>query len=157
MADLNDLVKDLEKIIREYDKGEQKLLEDIGQVMQASVKARMQAGRGVDEHGGKETNYKKLADSTIKSRQSKQKTGKLSSLTNPNKSNQIDTGAMHSGINYTVGDRSVSIETDEPNRKIAGYQEDTGRPTFYVSSKEETKIRKMVDNFIKKLLNKTLK
>lgn len=108
-----------------------KNMHNIAQAAANDIKLRTRLGSGVSEAGGKKEPLAKLAPSTIASRKSKKRTGKLSSLTTPGKSNLTDTGQMldsltGKGVSDGIGRISLAgtRRDGQTNTKVGEYAED---------------------------------
>lgn len=131
-----------------------KALQEIGDKLVDVVKNRIIDGYGVEENGGKKKKFKKLKKSTIKARERK----KLSSKTKPATSNQVETGTFVEGIYAEAGDDgSITLQPPSDREDMAAAQELNGRPSLYLTDKEEEMFEDMVDEIIDDVLAKILK
>lgn len=129
------------------------------------VKEDLKAKRELKKLSPKYVDYRKSLKSgkTPTGRKSKSKLlGKLSTLTNPSKSNLTLTGQMTGAFKGQSKKNTVGAFISKPrkspckgapnNQEIAGYNEDMGRTFFYITNKEY----KRLTNEIRKDLQKYL-
>lgn len=149
---INDFVDDFKKQVR-------KEMKPLSSKLLQGIKDRTVAGVGVDDNLDK--NFKPLKKTTIASRKSKQKNGKLSSLTSPETSNQIDTGRMVMGTKAKVQDKdnelSIIIYPPVERMDVAEYQEKMGRTYLDIGPDMEDFIEEQISNIADKAINKATK
>lgn len=154
MSDLKDLSKYFKEIDKELNNSKNKILTQVVKTFPEKIKKRMQSGKGnVEKNFDDATGYKPLKKETIENRKRAKAKGKLSGLTQPEKSNQIYSGDMYNSISGRITSQA-SAEVGIFDNKIAEYakaQEDKGRSTLYLSAEEEKVLDKIINEALKKI------
>lgn len=134
---ITNLRKRLKNIPNMINKRLKKTWEGLSEPLVHSIKQRMEDGKGqTSQTGGKSRMYKKLKPSTIKGRRKLEEEGKLSDRTLPGLSNQLQSGKLIDSIEAKVTNKTLTISPTGDRAEIAEYQEDKGRPTFYLNNEE---------------------
>lgn len=149
--DLKDLAKGFKNIQNELNKASDKILKKIQPKILSSVKKRWLDGNGVSETGGSSDKLKALKPSTIKSRTYKKNKGKLSALTDPTKSNLIDSGKTFKQLGSKIDKENLEIGVLGDRQDVLSHTEKE-RPLMYLSDKEMEIIDSIVDDEIDNIL-----
>lgn len=158
--DLDRLDQFLNDFIKEFETSVRKEMKPLGNKLLKEIQERTIEGNGVTD-SGKIKPFKRLKKSTIASRHSKQKNGKLSSLTTPEKSNQIETGHMIMDAKVKIKNKSkglgVEIAPPKDREDIQTYQEDMGRTAFNIDTDQQQYIEDLVSGCADKAIKKVSK
>lgn len=155
--DLDKLTNIVNDFMKEFKTSVSKELKPMGENLLREIQERTIKGDGVTDKG-KIKKFKKLKKSTIASRHSMNKAGKLNSNTSPEMSNQIATGRMVLDAKVKVDKQKLNIEISPPDDRVdvQEYQEDMGRMAFNIDKEQqdyiEDTISKIADKAIKKVL-----
>lgn len=147
MSDLKDLDKFIKEIQKTIDKVKDSALNKIGKGISNNLKKRMV--KGIDS--GTEKPFLKLAESTVKQREYKQKKGKLSNRTKPQQSNLIESGRMYDQINFRLDDEFLEIGVIGDREDVAAYNEENGRTAIALTKEDEKIIDKELEEILKKI------
>lgn len=154
-----DLAERMPKLLKDaIDKvtGKQKL-DDLGEQLAKDIKKRTRVGTGVDKPGGNSKKFKKLSDSTKKSRGYSKRSGFLSSDTTPAKSNLTHSGTMVDSIHSTAKDSQVTIDVAADQADKVKYNADNGREFLHLSKAQVKKIEKDLEKELIETIEKALK
>jgi hypothetical protein len=149
---MDKFIKDLKDFKKKLKKDLPKIEKEVAKSLVDKIKKRMEDGLGVDKEFGEPTPYKKLKKSTIKSRQ---RNKKLSPLTSPEKSNQIETGRMYKQLKSKKINKEQHIGFFGDRAEVAEYQEEGGRITLNISEEESQDIDKIIDLHVDKIFNES--
>lgn len=134
-----------------------------GEMAAEMIRLRTRLGSGVEREGAEKQKLKPLADSTKKQRQSKKKSGKLSSLTTPNRSNLTDTGQMLDSIRTLSTSRGkakvgpVGNRSDgKLNERISEWVSEAGRPFNSLTKVEQKRLLDAIKRDFKATLKSRL-
>lgn len=128
-------------------------LEETAKKIVKDIKARTTRGVEVKgDHGGETGKFKDLAPSTIR----KRRRSKLSSKTNPTKSNQTMTGDMVDSIHQKTTRNNINITVDSRNKKKLKGNQSLGRNMLRLSKTNLKNIAKDVVQFIVDKIEKTI-
>jgi hypothetical protein len=133
-----------------------------GQMVADMIRLRTRLGDGVAREGADKGKLKKLAKSTITSREALQKKGKLSELTSPGKSNLTRTGQLldsESVKSVSVGKVTVgptgTRDDGKTNAEVAEYVSQQ-RPYNHLSRVETKRVNDAVKKDIRALIKSRL-
>lgn len=147
----------IEKIKREVEnKINRQLITNCANQIVTLMKKRVKDGLGVEGHGETTKALKPLRESTILRRRHLKETGELANDTEPEFSNQTETGKLLNSLGTTQSSDGVNIGIIDPERqKVYEGQEAQGRPWLYLSKEEEEildkAIQKEIDDILKNL------
>lgn len=131
-------------------------LDDLAQASADDIKRRTRLGLGVEKNGEQAKKLKPLKSTTVERRKKLREEGKMSSHTNPSKSNLTATGDMIADVkpDSEPGRNRAIIEatTKESRRKIRK-NIDNGRSFLNMSALEIQRACKFVDKRLAELLN----
>jgi phage gpG-like protein len=134
---------------------DKQLFTDIGNKLTPEIKKRVRRGYGVSEEAGPAQKLSGLTDSYKKQRKNQKKTGYLSSETTPARSNLTQTGKMIDSITATADNKSATISvTGKENIEKAKHVQDKGRPFMNLTKREVQDVTDIIENAIKKDINK---
>jgi len=154
---LNRLAQQTDKIITEMaSNGDFNfLLKEVPNI----IKIRTQLGKGVSSNGGKLSALKKLESDKYK--ELRKKSDKLSSNTTPNRSNLTATGQLLDAIRgersgnefrfFFISKRNADLSgrtSKATNQDIVKGQEEQGRPFFFLSKTELTRLSRSIRDAI---------
>lgn len=149
---LGELFKKLESEVK--NKINRQLITTAANQIVTMMKKRVRDGLGVDGHGKDTKPFKPLRDDTILRRKQLQALGQLSKETEPEFSNQTETGKLVDSLGVTQNSDGLNIGILDPERqKVYEGQEEQGRPWLYLSKEEE----EVLDKAILKELDDILK
>ena len=139
-------------------------LNRIAKAMSNQVKKRTQVGKSVASTAGTQQNFQPLKPRTIEQRKRASKVGQLSPNTRPSKSNLTETGKMLDsleGRSLNRGEIEIYI-SDTERAEVAKYHHEGGgklpkRPFMFLAKFELKMISDAVNEFIKFLVDKSLK
>ena len=138
---MNDLEKAQEKLDELDNKIKKTLaskLKEWANNIKQQIQQRTKDGLGVSDNGKGEKALKPLKSQTIERRKTLKSQGLLSSDTQPEFSNQIETGEMVNNMQVSVNTNKLEIEITPPNtrKEAAKGQRDKGRAIFNVSDEQ---------------------
>lgn len=147
LSDIEKFSNKLKKIIKE---SSVKSLEPVGRIAIDIIRKRTLQGYGVSKQGGSKQRLKPLSGNYIKFRQRNRR--RLSSFTNPSKSNLTFTGQMLLGMVQKREGKSVIITFDsQRNKDVAGYVSGA-RPFMFLAKEEIDQVVKTFDKYFRGLV-----
>lgn len=147
LSDIAKLNKNLRKIVQE---SSVKALEPVGRIAIDIIRKRTIQGYGVSKQGGSKQRLKPLSGNYIKFR--RRNRGRLSSFTNPGKSNLTFTGQMLLGMVQKRQGKSVILTFDsQRNKNVAGYVSGS-RPFMFLAKEEIDQVVKTFDKYFRDLV-----
>lgn len=151
--DFKDLKKKVDTALREVLNKE--TFNEIGALTSEQIKTRTRLGKGVEQNEGPFKPLKPLSPATQNIRQAKKKSGKLSALTTPKRSNLTETGELLDSIKYESKDTEVRIYIEgSNNQKKAIDQVGQGRKFMNLSKTEIREVIKYLQKKIEDSFNK---
>lgn len=162
MAKVKSFLK--EEYFKKLLKVDEKTLQDIGDFAADRIRSFGRLGKSLTS--GSPQSFKKLADSTVKSRESFARNNPVGDFFSPRKSNVTQTGQYLESLEgkVTKSTQSVTVEPtgtrddgDLTNKKVGEYLAEGGRPTIGLDATAKLRIVEIFDRAIRNNLRKNLK